>query len=155
MLSRHCPVLYDFPFHHSAALDLTSSAFGFFYAPSLHSLSSLADHARMPKNNVTKRIIPTPIRCITANITSIILFSPFFPMILYNMLFWFFLARMPKNNVTKRIIPTPIRCITANITSIILFSPFFPMILYNMLFWFFLLLYHVLLKCYNWLINSF
>nr|DAH76823.1 MAG TPA: hypothetical protein [Caudoviricetes sp.] len=24
-----------------------------------------------------------------------------------------------------------------------------------MLFWFFLLLYHVLLKCYNWLINSF
>lgn len=108
MLSRHCPVLYDFPFHHSAALDLTSSVFGFFYGPSFHFLSSPADQARMPKNNVTKRIIPTPIRCITANITSIILFSPFFPMILYNMLFWFFL-----------------------------------------------LLYHVLLKCYNCLINSF
>ena len=108
MLLRHYPELYDFPFHHSAALDLTSSACGFFYAPSLHSLSSLADHASMPKNNVTKRIIPTPIRCITANIASIILFSPFFPMILYNMLFWFFL-----------------------------------------------LLYHVFLKCYNWLINPF
>ena len=108
MLSRHCPVLYGFPFRRSAAPGPSSSAFGFFYAPSLHSLSSLADHASMPKNNVTKRIIPTPIRCITANITSIILFSPFFPMILYNMLFWFFL-----------------------------------------------LLYHVLFKCYNWLINSF
>ena len=108
MLSRHCPVLYDFPSRRSAALGLSSSACDFFYAPFLHSLSSLADHASMPKNNVTKRIIPTPIRCITANIASIILFSPFFPMILYNMLFWFFL-----------------------------------------------LLYHVLLKCYNWLINSF
>lgn len=87
MLSRHCPVLYGFPFRRSAALGLSSSACDFFYAPFLHSLSSLADHASMPKNNVTKRIIPTPIRCITANITSIILFSPFFPMILYSMLF--------------------------------------------------------------------
>lgn len=84
MLSRHCPVLYDFPFHHSAALDLTSSVFGFFYGPSFHFLSSPADQARMPKNNVTKRIIPTPIRCITTNIASIIFSFPFTAQFLFS-----------------------------------------------------------------------
>lgn len=87
MLAQHYPELYDFPSRHSAAPGPSSSVFGFFYGPSFHFLSSPADQARMPKNNVTKRIIPTPIRCITENITSIILFSPFFPMILYSMLF--------------------------------------------------------------------
>lgn len=87
MLPQHYPEPCDFPSHRSAVPDPASSAYGFFYGPSFHFLSSPADQARMPKNNVTKRIIPTPIRCIAANITSIILFSPFFPMILYSMLF--------------------------------------------------------------------